>query len=151
VGLKAISTDGLEFLEDSLKELSLRENRLRSIPAAVWNLHNLEWLDMTDNEITQIPDDMARSMESGLRSLSTLTLNSEYQVSSCFCLITHVPLCQQSIARVVSVPVHLWTGSAHMPSVVSRASIRFDYEDGMFPQLPLRTFVKAFPLHQMCT
>lgn len=77
VGLKAISTDGLEFLEDSLKELSLRENKLRSIPVAVVNLHNLESLDLTDNEISLIPDDTACSMESGLRSLSTLTLNSE--------------------------------------------------------------------------
>ena len=77
LGLKMISTDGLEFLEDSLKELSLRGNKLRSIPVTVVNMHNLESLDLTDNEISHIPDDTARSMESGLRSLSTLTLNSE--------------------------------------------------------------------------
>lgn len=77
VGLKGISTDGLEFLEDSLKELSLRGNKLRSIPIAVVNLQNLESLDLTDNDISLIPDDTARSMESGLRSLSTLTLNSK--------------------------------------------------------------------------
>lgn len=77
VGLKGISSDGLEFLEDSLKELSLRENKLRSIPVAVVQLPYLESLDLTDNDISYIPDDTGCSMEAGLRSLSTLTLNSE--------------------------------------------------------------------------
>lgn len=77
VGLKGISPDGLEFLEDSLKVLSLRDNKLRNIPAAVIHMQYLETLDMSNNEIIHIPDDIGCSMESGLRSLSTLNLNSE--------------------------------------------------------------------------
>ena len=56
---------------------SLSGNKLRSIPVAVAYMHHLEYLDLTNNEIYHIPDDTACGMESGLRSLSTLTLNSE--------------------------------------------------------------------------
>lgn len=77
VSMRALSSDGLEFLEDSLKELSLTANKLRSIPPAVVRLPLLEVLDLSDNHIYTIPDDTASIMESGLRSLSRLDLNSE--------------------------------------------------------------------------
>ena len=77
VSMRALSSDGLEFLEDSLRELSLTANKLRSIPPAVVRLPLLEVLDLRDNHIDKIPDDTASLMESGLRSLSRLELNSK--------------------------------------------------------------------------
>lgn len=76
VGIKAISEDGFKFLEDSLKDLSLRQNKLRSIPIAVEFLYLLESLDLSDNEITSVGDDVTRRLESGLKSLSRLTINT---------------------------------------------------------------------------
>lgn len=76
VGIAAISEDGFKYLEDSLKNLSLRANKLRSIPVAVEFLPLLESLDLSDNEITNVADDMTRRLESNLRSLSRLTINT---------------------------------------------------------------------------
>ena len=76
VGIKAISEDGFKFLEDSLKDLSLKQNKLRSIPIAVEFLYLLESLDLSDNEITTVGDDVTRRLESGLKSLSRLTINT---------------------------------------------------------------------------
>ena len=67
VGIAAISDDAFEFLEDSLVELSLRENRLRQIPIAIGPLMHLEILDLNDNEIEYVPDDISRNLESSLK------------------------------------------------------------------------------------
>jgi len=76
VGMAAISEDGFKFLEDSLKELSLRQNKLRRIPVAVEFLYLLEYLDLSDNDIRTVSDDVTKRLESGLRSLSRLTINT---------------------------------------------------------------------------
>jgi Leucine-rich repeat (LRR) protein len=76
VEMAAISEDGFKYLEDSLKNLSLTRNKLRIIPVAVEFLPLLETLDLSDNEITNVPDDLARRLESTLRSLSRLIINT---------------------------------------------------------------------------
>lgn len=75
VGIAAISEDGFRFIEDSLKELSLRENKLRSIPLAVASLGYLETIDLTGNEIHIVSDDLSRKLEYGLKSLNRLIMN----------------------------------------------------------------------------
>lgn len=78
VGIAAISEDGFRYLEDSLKELSLRENKLRNIPIAVASLAYLETIDLTDNDITTVSDDSTRHLEYGLKSLNKLIMNREF-------------------------------------------------------------------------
>lgn len=75
VGIAAISEDGFRFIEDSLKELSLRENNLRNIPLAVASLGYLETIDLTGNEIYTVSDDLSRKLEYGLKSLNRLIMN----------------------------------------------------------------------------
>lgn len=76
VGIRAISEDGFRHLEDSLKELTLKHNKMKTIPIAVSSLANLETLDLTDNPISHVPDGDTRYLESGLRSLWRLNINT---------------------------------------------------------------------------
>lgn len=78
VGIAALSEDSFRDVEDSLKELRLRENKFQSIPIAVTFLNALITLDLTDNNITQIPDNLADILETSLKSLDKLLLNRKY-------------------------------------------------------------------------
>ncbi|KAI1280618.1 Platelet glycoprotein V [Halotydeus destructor] len=75
IGIRVISEDGFTYLEDSLKELRLRENKLKAIPISIASLNRLEILDLENNEITSIPDDQTALLESGLKSLNRLRMN----------------------------------------------------------------------------
>lgn len=77
IGINALSEDGFSYLEDTLKELRLRDNKLRSIPISISTLNNLEMLDLENNEITNVSDDLSANLESGLRSLNKLIMNSK--------------------------------------------------------------------------
>jgi hypothetical protein len=75
VGIAAVSEDTFDHLEDTLRELRLRENRLKSFPMATSKLVNLETLDLEGNDISTIPDDMASQLEEALRSLNYLIMD----------------------------------------------------------------------------
>lgn len=77
VGVAAISDDSFEFLEDSLVELHLRENRLKQIPIAIQALSHLEVLDLTDNEIEFVQNDVSNQLESSLKALRVFKMNSK--------------------------------------------------------------------------
>ncbi|CAG2170509.1 unnamed protein product [Oppiella nova] len=70
-----ISKDAFSYLEDSLKQLELRENKLRSFPIAIQVLSHLESLDLFGNEIKTVPDDLTFYLQSSLKRLKRLTLN----------------------------------------------------------------------------
>jgi len=75
IGITAISEDAFRHLEDSLKELRLRKNKLRQIPIAIEALHNLETLDLEDNEINSVKNDLSHLLESNLKSLYNMHMN----------------------------------------------------------------------------
>ncbi|RWS25311.1 aspartate-tRNA ligase: cytoplasmic-like protein [Leptotrombidium deliense] len=75
IGIAAISEDAFNYLEDSLKELRLRGNRLRSIPIAISSLRHLEIVDLANNEIHTVADDLRYKLESSLKSLKKLEMN----------------------------------------------------------------------------
>lgn len=76
VGIKAISENGFKYLEDSLKNLSLRNNLLRSIPLAIATLSNVESIDLSGNQIKSVSDDNTKSLESGLKGLMILNMDT---------------------------------------------------------------------------
>lgn len=80
IGVAAISEDGFMYLEDSLKELRLRENKLRSIPVSIASLSRLETLDLENNDISSVSDGLADLLERGLKSLNRLIMNRELLV-----------------------------------------------------------------------
>jgi len=75
IGIAYISKDAFSYLEDSLKQLELRENKLRSFPIAIQVLSHLESLDLFGNEIKTVPDDLTFYLQSSLKRLKRLTLN----------------------------------------------------------------------------
>jgi Leucine-rich repeat (LRR) protein len=75
IGIAYISKDAFSYLEDSLKHLELRENKLRSFPIAIQVLSHLESLDLFGNEIKTVPDDLTFYLQSSLKRLKKLTLN----------------------------------------------------------------------------
>jgi Leucine-rich repeat (LRR) protein len=75
IGIAYISKDAFSYLEDSLKHLELRENKLRSFPIAIQVLSHLESLDLFGNEIKTVPDDLTSYLQSSLKRLKRLTLN----------------------------------------------------------------------------
>jgi Leucine-rich repeat (LRR) protein len=75
IGIAYISKDAFSNLEDSLKHLELRENKLRSFPIAIQVLSHLESLDLFGNEIKTVPDDLTFYLQSSLKRLKKLTLN----------------------------------------------------------------------------
>jgi hypothetical protein len=75
IGIAYISKDAFSYLEDSLKHLELRENKLRSFPIAIQVLSHLESLDLFGNEIKTVPDDLTVYLQSSLKRLKRLTLN----------------------------------------------------------------------------
>ena len=45
-----------EAKEKQLKELDLSRNELTEIPDSITQLENLTWLDLSGNKLTEIPD-----------------------------------------------------------------------------------------------
>lgn len=76
VGLKVIYENGFRFLEDTVRNLSLRNNLLRSIPPAIATLSYVESIDLTGNQIRTVSDDIANTLESGCKSLSILNIDT---------------------------------------------------------------------------
>ncbi|RWS10768.1 aspartate-tRNA ligase: cytoplasmic-like protein [Dinothrombium tinctorium] len=75
VGIAVISEDAFNYLEDSLRVLRLRGNKLRSIPIEIASLQHLEILDLRDNAICVVADDLTYKLESSLKSLRKLQLD----------------------------------------------------------------------------
>lgn len=75
IGIAYISKDAFTYLEDSLKHLELRENKLRNFPIAIQVLSHLESLDLFGNEIKRVPDELIAYLQSSLKRLKRLTLN----------------------------------------------------------------------------
>ena len=76
VGLKVVYENGFRFLEDTVRNLSLRNNLLRSIPPAIATLSHVEAIDLTGNQIRTVSDDIAITLETGCRSLSILNIDT---------------------------------------------------------------------------
>lgn len=85
IGIAAISEDAFRNLEDSLKELYLRENKLRSFPTAIKSLSHLEILDLYGNEIKTVPDDLTSILQSNVKSLKRLTMNRKKLITVLVC------------------------------------------------------------------
>ncbi|XP_053214859.1 leucine-rich repeat-containing protein 40-like [Panonychus citri] len=75
IGIYSISRAAFHHLDDSLVELSLRENKLRSIPLAIIALMKIEILDLTDNEIQSVSEGLANDLSRSLHRVRKIMLN----------------------------------------------------------------------------
>lgn len=81
LGMGYINVDAFVPLQDSLKLLELRSNRIRMIPMAVQVLTNLECLDLSGNNIRSITDNHAMVLTGTLKRLKKLVMNRKFVFS----------------------------------------------------------------------
>ncbi|XP_025016195.1 uncharacterized protein LOC107360199 isoform X2 [Tetranychus urticae] len=75
IGIYSISRAAFNHLDNSLVELSLRENKLGTIPLAIIALMKIEVLDLTDNEIQSVSEGLANDLSRSLHRVRKIMLN----------------------------------------------------------------------------
>lgn len=102
------------------KELSLRSNALHALPDEIFNLPQLTHLDLSDNDLTLVPEEISR-----LVALEVLYLNGNPRLESLpgslhslpnlrYVNVSDTAICAQSL--------RLWQAQAH-PQVYDRHSV----------------------------